>query len=51
MKINIVINKVIEMVGKIFFRVSNLLFFPQDNNGPTPMTKIAGAIIGITVEL
>ena len=50
-KIKKVIRMVSKMLGRIFLKTFDLFSFPQLNIGPTPITKIAGIIIGITVEL
>ena len=39
------------MLGSIFLKIFDLFSFPQPSIGPMPITKIAGIIIGITVEL
>ena len=43
--------KVSAMLGSIFLNIFNFSPLFQDNIGPTPITKIAGSIIGTAVEL
>ena len=39
------------ILGRVFFKIFIILTFFHDNNGPIPITRIAGTIIGTTVEL
>ena len=49
--INDVIIPVSKILGNILLKIFNLSSFVHDSSGPTPITNIAGTIIGITVEL
>ena len=52
MKKNINVITIVKIkLGNIFLKILRLSSLFQAKRGPTPITKIAGIIIGMTVEL